>query len=188
VPLKLGGQTLSLRKSGVPNPIISGEDMDLSQNDIDRIAEKLLADERFVGRLIGASMGRLNVTELRDSLKSRIRGAVEQAVGAHEFEATARRELETATRKRINESMSIIDTRIDQFVREYGMSNSEVNRIFQSEVSQMAHRMVQKTVNGIVNSAGRVVRNAVHDALKNSKINLNFSDLLIPEPDYGDDD
>lgn len=163
--------------------------MDLSQNDIDKLAEKLLADERFVGRLIGASMGRLNVMEIRDGLKSRVKGAVEQAVGAHHFEATARQELELATRKRINESISIIDARIAHFVSEDRfMNSSEVNRIFQSEVSSLAHRMVRKTVNATIHGAGRLVQKAVADAFKGSQINLNFSDLLIPEPTYGDDD
>lgn len=161
--------------------------MDLSQNDIDRIAEKLLTDERFIGRLIGASMGRLNVTEIRDSLKSRVRGAVEQAVGAHQFEITARQELEAATRRRINESMSIIDSRINQYIRDYGMSQSEISRIFQSEVSQQASEMVRKTVNAVTHQAGYIVQKAVANALKDSNVHINFADLLIPEPDFEDD-
>jgi hypothetical protein len=132
-------------------------------------------------------MGRLNNTELQASLKSRIRGAVEQAVGANQFEATARKELEATTRRSINESMAIIDACISRYIAEDRyMNSSEINRIFHNEVNNKAYRMVREAVDSMITDAGRVVRKAVVNALKGTTINIDFAELFVRNSEYKD--
>lgn len=159
--------------------------MDLSQNDIDRIADAILQDEKFASRIVGATIKRFDIVEIHDKVKRQIHSAVNSAISTRDLEATARKELRETIATAVANRKWIIISKLDLLIEGNFLSTSEIIRIFRSEVERSARDAVDIKIKGVITQSENLVREAIRKAFSNTSINIDFADIVASDSNPG---